>query len=384
VLFNPPQYLVASIDAPTDVPSMPIFVDTAGPFGGIAGVTKTIPGGSLRHIDQNIETAYAHFYGVSFQHELGPGNLVLKVEYSGSKGRKLYDLADPNKPGAGLIYQGVGTWSQRPNTSYTAFNTRANRGESDYNGVNFGIESRRLGGTGLQFSFNYTLSHGQDNLSSTFSDSSANYNLGYLDAFDPMLDYGDSEFDVRHRVVASGIWAIPYQGSGLAGALLGDWQLNFIFAARTGFPFTLWDCTSGYFYCMRALDPVGLSRSATKGTGTGNPNEFALLDLSPLVPYAGSYVNPVTGTSDFGPYPSDMTERDAFRGPGYWNVDLGVSKRIRFGPNYAVQFRLEAYNLFNHPNMYVYADQADLYSTDTITGYKDGNRVLQLGFKFEF
>jgi hypothetical protein len=135
---------------------------------------------------------------------------------------------------------------------------------------------------------------------------------------------------------------------------------------------------------MRALDPVGISRNATGGSSTGNPNEFALLDLSQLLPYAGSYVNPVTGTSDFGPYPSDMTERDAFRGPGYWNVDLGVSKRIRFGPNYAVQFRLEAYNLFNHPNMYVYADQADLYSTDTITGYKDGNRVLQLGFKFEF
>ncbi len=64
VLFNPPQYLVASIDAPTRRRDrMPIFVDNAGPFGGVAGVTKTIPGGSLRHVDQNIETAYAHFYG---------------------------------------------------------------------------------------------------------------------------------------------------------------------------------------------------------------------------------------------------------------------------------------------------------------------------------
>ena len=63
VLFNPPQYLVASIDAPDDVATLPIFTDTAGPFGGVAGVTKTIPAGSLRHVDQNIETAYAHFYG---------------------------------------------------------------------------------------------------------------------------------------------------------------------------------------------------------------------------------------------------------------------------------------------------------------------------------
>ena len=46
-----------------------------------------------------------------------------------------------------------------------------------------------------------------------------------------------------------------------------------------------------------------------------------------------------------------MTERDAVRGPGYWNVDFGLSKRVRFGTR-AVQFRLEAYNLFNHANMF--------------------------------
>ena len=63
VLFNPPLYLVASIDAPTDVASLPIYSDPAGPFGGVAGVTKPIPAGSLRHVDQNIETAYAHFFG---------------------------------------------------------------------------------------------------------------------------------------------------------------------------------------------------------------------------------------------------------------------------------------------------------------------------------
>jgi hypothetical protein len=79
-----------------------------------------------------------------------------------------------------------------------------------------------------------------------------------------------------------------------------------------------------------------------------------------------------------------MTKRDAFRGPGYWNVDLGFSKRFRFGTNYAAQIRIEAYNLFNHANMFVNAADADISSYDTITGYKDGNRRIQLGFKFEF
>jgi outer membrane receptor protein involved in Fe transport len=385
VLFNPPQYLVGSIDAPTDVPSLPIYVDPAGPFGGVAGVTKTIPAGSLRHVDQNIETAYAHFYGLSFQHEVGP-NLVVRAEYAGSMGRRLYDLADPNKRGAALVYQGVGTAGQRPNTQYAAFNSRGNRGESDYNGLTLGLESRRLGNTGLQFAVNYTFSKAEDNLSSTFSDWGANYNLGYLDAFDPMLDYGYAEFDVRHRLVASGTWTLPFyrEGSGLGRALLGDWALNFIFTARTGYPFTLWDCTNGLGYCMRAEDPVGIDKNATDGPDTGNPNEFELIDLAPLVPFAGGYVNPITGNSDFGPYPSDMTKRDAFRGPGFWNVDFGLSKRVRFGSTYAVQFRVEFYNLFNHPNMYVNAANADISSFDTITGYKDGNRRIQLGVKFEF
>ena len=50
---------------------------------------------------------------------------------------------------------------------------------------------------------------------------------------------------------------------------------------------------------------------------------------------AGGYVNPITGNSDFGPYPADMTKRDAFRGPGAWNFDLSLSKRFRFGDRYA-------------------------------------------------
>jgi hypothetical protein len=78
-----------------------------------------------------------------------------------------------------------------------------------------------------------------------------------------------------------------------------------------------------------------------------------------------------------------MLERNAFRGPGFWNLDFILSKRVRFGPR-AVQLRVEAYNLFNHSNMYPRADTADLFSTDFIGGYKGGNRRMQFGVKFEF
>ena len=385
VLFNPPQYLVASIDAPTDVPSLPIYTDTAGPFGGVAGVRKTIPGGSLRHVDQNIETAYAHFYGVSVQREVRP-SLTASIEYSGSTGRKLYDLADPNKRGASLVYTGVGGPTTRPNPSFTAFNTRGNRGESQYHGVTFGLDARRLGDTGLQFSAKYTLGNTKDNLSSTFSDSGNNFNLGYLDAYDPLLDYGWAEFDVRHRLSVSSIYELPFarNATGLTRALAGGWQLNWIATARTGYPFTRFDCTNGLGLCMRAQDPTGADRNATGGAATANPNEFNLLDLKPLERFAGGYVNPLTGNSDFGPYPADMTERNAFRGPGAWNVDFSLSKRARLSDKYAVQFRVEAYNVFNHANMFARTGDADISSTNFIGGFEDGNRRVQLGLKFEF
>ena len=385
VLFNPPLYAVASIDAGVDVPSMPIFSDPLGPFGGVAGVTKPIPVSSFRHIDQNIETAYAHFYSGSFQRELRPG-LSGSVEYTGSSGRKLYDLADPNKIGAAFVYLGTGGPLVRPNTAYSVFNTRGNRGQSQYHGVTFGLDARQVGSTGLQLTARYTVGNAKDNLSNTFSEGyNGNFVTGYLDPFDAMLDYGAAEFDIRHRLNLSGVWALPFarEASGLKKALAGDWQLAWIFTARTGYPFTLWDCTNGFAICMRAEDPVGLNRSATGGAATGNPNEFNLLDLTPLLPSAGGYVHPTQGTSDFGPYPDDMMARNAIRGPGFWNVDFILSKRVRFGSR-ALQLRAEAYNLFNHANMYPHADTADLASTDFIGGYKDGNRRMQFGVKFEF
>jgi outer membrane receptor protein involved in Fe transport len=387
VLFNPPLYLVSTIDAPTDVASLPIYVDNAGPFGGVAGVVKPIPTGSLRHVDQNIVNAYYHQYGASMQRELAPG-WAGSLEYNGSTGRKLYDLADINKRGSPLVYQGVGTGSTRPNPQYAAFNTRGNRAQSQYHGVTFGLDSRGLTREGLSFNTKYTISKAQDNLSSTFGDgNNGGFNLGYLNPFDPMLDYGNAEFDVRHRLLTSAIWNVPFlrDSTGMKRAILGGWTITGIFTARTGYPFTVFDCTNGRDACMRALDTAGgISKNANGNTATGNPNEFVLLDLSPIVGLAGTYVDPLTGTSDYGPYPSTMTKRDAFRAPGAWFFDFGMSKRFRISDRRAFQFRLDVFNLFNHSNLLANTAGADVSSATQITGYRDGHRRAQIGFRFEY
>jgi hypothetical protein len=403
VLFNPPEYLVATIDAPQDVPVAPIVTDLAGPFGGVAGVRKTIPAGSLRHVDQNIETAYVHQYGLSLQRQL-TRTIAGSIEYNGSSGRNLYDLADVNKRGAPLVYEGVGTATSRPNPSFGAFNTRGNRGRSQYHGVTFGFDAREFGATGLGLTSKYTLSKAHDNLSTTFSEGINSFtgNLGYLDPFNcdsencgPMLDWGYAEFDVRHRYSMSTIWNIPFlrDATGVKGSLLGGWSVNWILTARSGYPFSLYDCTNGLAVCMRALAPGNFSRNTGKGTATGNPNEFVLLDYAPILPLAGTYVHPLTRNNDFGPYPSNMTRRDAFRGPGAWFVDMALQKRFRVGGTKSAAFRLEIYNLFDHANMYVLGETVDVSSFGALTGRRgapgdpgdtNDNRRAQVAFRFDF
>ncbi len=381
-LFNPPDYLVASIDVPIDLASLPIQTDNQGPFGGVAGIRKTIPRGSLRHVDQNIQTAHAHFYSLSLQRQLWQNSLV-SVEYTGSTGRKLYDLADVNAAGAAFLFLGSANPVARPNAQYTAFNTRGNRGRSQYHGVTVGLESRRLGSSGLSLTARYTLSSAKDNLSTTFSESSNAFNLGYLDPLDPNLDYGYAEFDARHRFTSSGIWELPIARN---SQFWGGWQLNWLFTAQSGLPYTVWDCANGLVKCMRAVDSVGLGTGGS-GTATQNPNEFDLLDLAPIAADYGSYAHPTQGTSDFGPYPADMTKRNAFRGPGRFFLDMSLSKRFRFGTHYALQLRAEAFNILNHANLYVLGGTAEVGS-GFVAGARgqavEDVRRIQLGAKFEF
>src|SRR4028119_278534 len=71
------------------------------------------------------------------------------------------------------------------------------------------------------------------------------------------------------------------------------------------------------------------------------------------LPAANPFINPVSNNGVVGPFPEDMTRRNAFRGPGFWNMDMGLYKRIRVNEKYSVQLRLEAFNVFNHSNLFI-------------------------------
>ena len=94
---------------------------------------------------------------------------------------------------------------------------------------------------------------------------------------------------------------------------------------------------------------------------TGTPNEFAYLDLSQGAPDS-SYVNPIAGISDFGPFPPTMRGRNTFRSPGVWRFNTGIYKDFTVTERVKLQFRSEIYNLFNHSNLYIVYTNLDVGS----------------------
>lgn len=385
VIQNAPAYAVVTVDAGSPgFSTIPITPNNFGPLGASSG-TAALPGiFNVRHVDENIRNAYAHFWSGSFEREIAP-RTVASVEYSGSAGRSLYDLTNRNRRGAGFIYFGDADKFSRINNQFYPLNTRGNQGRSNYNALIASVESSNLRNMGLGFTARYTYSVAKDNLSSTFSESNNNFNLGLLDPFDPSLDYGYADFDVRHRFTSSFNWGIPYAKNltGVAKQVLDGWVVTGLVNVRTGSPFSVFDCTNAFFeVCMRAQanGPLKFNGSGT-GPDTGERNRFKYIDLSGLKP--GVYVS-ANGTSEFGPFPADMTRRNAFRGPGFWNADAAVFKNFRFGEKYNLQFRSEFYNLLNHANLFVVGEDVDIASFDYVPARKIGRRFVQFALKFTF
>jgi outer membrane receptor protein involved in Fe transport len=390
VIQNPPAYGVVTV---TGLFPVPPPSNNFGPLGGSTG-TATLPGTlNVRHVNENIKNAYAHFWSASFEHEMWPRTIV-KAEYSGSAGRRLYDLTNDNRSGLACIVLGptqcytAANPNARLNLLYYPLNTRGNKGFSNYNGLIASIESSNLANLGLQFTARYTYSVSKDNLSSTFSESGNNFNLGLLDPQNPALDYGYSDFDARHRFVSGFTWNVPYfkNRHGALKQVLDGWELNGIVTVHSGNPFTIYDCSQAQFeVCPRLIPGVPItSFSVNHNAPSIGTNLFNLLDISNQAASAGAYVNPLSGNSEFGPFPANMTTKDAFRGPGYWNADFGLYKTFQISERVKLQIRGEFYNAFNHANMFLLGGNADISSFNNIQGQKLGNRNIQVAGKIIF
>jgi hypothetical protein len=403
VIQNPPNYAVMDLIAGVDLPSLSVTPDNAGPLSGATG-QKALPVTSLRNVDANIRTAYAHFYSFSLDQQV-VRNVFLGIDYSGSRGESLYSLEDPNQIGAGNVYLNdpctpgltpgdPGTCTARlKTTQYSFLNRRGNNGFSRYNAMNVRVDIRNVANSGLDLRTNYTWSHAIDNLSSVFSVAYNDLNLGLLDPFNPKLDTGDAEFDIRQRVAISGIWNIPFAKNtmGIHKRVLDGWTIAPIFTANTGTPFSLFDTSNAYVIAPRAMfnGPVPNNGVSNPPPG-GTPNTFNWITI-PAGSVDHSYVNPLINIADIGPFPANMSGRNAFRGPGRWNLDLGIYKNFQVTERYSLQLRGEMYNMFNHSNLILVGSDNDVSAISAATVQRGvlptgltERRNVQFALKFIF
>jgi hypothetical protein len=389
--FNPPGSAVLSDDCTASgnvITNCGIFVtnNNLGPLG-LPGPASPLTPVELRDDDAHINVAQTQFWSLAIQRQLTP-SAILEISYSGAHGVHLYDLNNINLIGAGQAYLGQSLTSNaqcpysnptngapecytRLNSAYTNINDRGSNGESAYEALNIKFQAQNLYKTGVTLITNYTWSHSLDDLSSTFANSETAASLGYTDYLKPTLDWGSSDFDIRHRIVISPIWKTPWFASGrsIESEVLGGWTISSIFTARTGTPFSVYDESYllNYYVIPRLTPATPITQLHTGAPVNVGPNLFTALSV-PAPANLGPF-NSALGISDFGPFPKNMSGRNIFRGPGAWNDDLAIAKAFRITERFSMEFRAEGFNVFNHHNFYVNAED-NYYTAPTTVGLK--------------
>jgi Carboxypeptidase regulatory-like domain/TonB dependent receptor len=348
--FNPPFFVTQSFNMPcTGNSANPAFPLTDCSIPGFNSLQQGFPANSL--VDPNtpllfsvspkITTPFMQQWFLGFQYEL-PSNIVAQISYVGSHGADLFGLfngneaaptADPTSP----------TAPRRPDPNIDAgIDTLRSNLFSNYTALQLKLEKRFS--NGLQFEAAYTYSHALDDASSA---SLGAQNQGdFRLQNEPQLEYGNADFDVRHRFVLNFVYNLPFGkdqrfGSNLSGVrnqIVGNWQITGIVSAQTGNWFTPTDdimntsntdCGGGVFNCSR-------------------PNVIANPNGKPCVP--GTIFNTCAFVSNTVEGTFGDAGRNIIRGPGLQNWDLSFIKQFPVREQMHFEFRAELFNIWNHPN----------------------------------
>jgi hypothetical protein len=275
-------------------------------------------------------------------------------------------------------------------------------GWSNYHGLQAEIRKRLTGG--YYYQVNYTWSKAFTNAEQAQAEFAP-----YLDnTIGDTLEKKRLNQDVHHVLKGNFVYELPFgpgkkylSDGGVKGKLFGGWQVSAIGQWRTGRPisFTAGQCTFGAAGCVSPFRGT-VNRSARSTNATPNTS----LSIPELQSRVGLFFDPKTGLPlviDPAMIATDGKANAAFftnptagsfgnlsltpvDGPGYWNIDTAIIKRLRFKERIGVELRLEAFNVFNHTNFSV-PNTLDIDSTDfgKINSTFD-NRIIQLAWKFTF
>jgi hypothetical protein len=228
---------------------------------------------------------------------------------------------------------------------------------------------------GVQFQANYTWAKG------------LNFDPDYY-TNDPFLNHGLDDFNRKHVLALTGLFELPFgrgkrfanTESGVLDRLVGGWQLNTVTRVTSGPPFspTYKDCGADRDTgpCRPNLvGSVDILGDRDKWFTTAGVLELANLQT------AGPWQRPAKGT--FG-----SAGRNSIFGPSFFNTDMSLFKNILITERVRTQFRVEAFNVFNHvqlgtPNNCI---DCNLAQDGRITSLLSGAsmRQLQFGLRVQF
>jgi hypothetical protein len=229
-----------------------------------------------------------------------------------------------------------------------------NIGFANYNSLQATV-SRRMS-RGLYFQAAYTFSKTVDNVSGSLSTDELNATRagqggGNLlnSQKDPVQNKARGDFDRPHRVVVSYSYDLPVpDGSFWNNQFFKGWSVSGIVTYQSGLPFSITDSTSGGAFGQTGGGTAswsGLCTNLSTVYTSGSRTDELAHYLNPMCFKTASLVpNGTASATGFGDIP-----RNAFRGPMQQNWDLSLIKNIRIKEGHELRFRMDAFNLWNHP-----------------------------------
>jgi hypothetical protein len=274
--------------------------------------------------------------------------------------------------------------------------------EARYNYNALQVEFRRRLSSGLYFQANYTFSKtlstspGTDQRRQEFE----------LDANNPRLEYARADYDQTHVFNLNSIYELPFgkgkyfltDAGNLLDRVVGGWQFNSIVRVATGAPFTFADPRTTFNRAtfvtrQTATSPLTTSQlRSLVGVFRNADGSITLVNPSMIDPATGRLANgpgtpPFPGQVVFNDVAGSIgnTARNAFDGPGYFNIDASLFKTIRITEGVRLQLRAEAFNLLNHTNFAI----TNQYRNITTAGNYNLTvtylpRVIQFAGRLEF
>ena len=324
-------------------------------------------------IQRDLRTGYMQHWNFNIERQLGEKS-VLEVAYVGSKGTKLLTARDINQPQPSALPPGL-PFVPRPDPRFDDINLLESRANSNYNALQVRFQQRLV--RGLSSLLSYTWSKSIDDASNFFS-SAGDPNFPQ-NSYDVAAERGRSNFDVRHRLSVSYSYALPFgkgrqylAKNGWVSTALSGWESYGIVTVQSGRPFTV--------ALLPDIDNSGTGRSILGFGANDRPNIVGNPELSN--PTTDQWFNTAAFTFS-APGTFGDAGRNILDGPGYQTVNLSLMKNTALSERINLQFRAEAFNLFNHPNFNLPDNFLGSPTFGRITSARDP-RHIQFGLKLLF